>query len=150
MFATNSWKSELDNRYINLDGYEGGFSESDVEQVLANIESNYHNWASHFATLVVDPNDPDSVEKFTKCLHRMRPEVALSVAKTVFLSDERDILDEVTVPCTIIQTSNDIVVPGSVAHYMNKKIRGKSTVEFLDVNGHFPQLTAHNHLLESQ
>ncbi|KAG2718555.1 hypothetical protein I3843_03G217600 [Carya illinoinensis] len=135
-------------RYINMDGYEGGFGNSDIDQIIANVESNYQNWTSAFASLVVDAKDPLSVEKFAKCLKRMRPEVALPLAKIVFQSDEREVLEKVITPCTIIQTTNDYVVPNSVALYMQKKIKGKSTVEMIEGDGHFPQLTAHLQLLE--
>lgn len=135
-------------RYLNSDDYEGGFGNSDIEQIFSNIESHFHKWASTFAPLVIDANDPISVNKFENCIKRMKPEVALSMAKTVFLSDERETLENVLTPCTIIQTTNDIVVPFSVTEYMKKMIKGKSTVEIIDTDGHFPQLTAHLQLLE--
>ncbi|GLT71825.1 hypothetical protein SLA2020_438180 [Shorea laevis] len=135
-------------RYINTDDYEGGFEKSGIEQIISSVESDYENWATGFASIAVDTTDPVSVEKFAKCLKRMRPEVALPLAKTVFYSDERDLLDKVTTPCTIIQTTNDVVVPNSVASYMQNKIKGKSTVEIIDGDGHFPQLTAHLRLLD--
>ncbi|KAG5559388.1 hypothetical protein RHGRI_009057 [Rhododendron griersonianum] len=134
--------------YINSEGYEGGFDISEVEQLLSSIESDFHSWASSFAPLGVDPNDPPSVTKFQNCLKRMRPETALSVAKLIFLGDQRDMLDKVTVPCTFVQTTNDFVVPNSVPGFMAKKIKGKSTVEVIEADGHFPQLTAHLQLLE--
>ncbi|PQQ13099.1 strigolactone esterase D14 [Prunus yedoensis var. nudiflora] len=115
-------------RYINTEDYEGGLEMSDITQIISAIESDYHNWAAYFASLAVDANDPLSVDKFVKCLRRMRPEVST--------------------PCTIINTSSDIVAPNSVAFYMQKKIKGKSTVEIINTNGHFPQLTAHLELLD--
>ncbi|XP_038998839.1 strigolactone esterase D14-like [Hibiscus syriacus] len=130
-------------RYINMDDYEGGFDEAAIDGILSSIESDYENWTSTFPTLTVDNSDPASVEKLRKCLKRMRHEIAVPLAKMVFRSDERDILDEVTTPCTIVQTTSDVVVPGSVADYMQRKIKGKSTVEIVNTNGHFPQLTAH-------
>ncbi|OIW03659.1 hypothetical protein TanjilG_30723 [Lupinus angustifolius] len=135
-------------RYINTDDYEGGFTNSDIEQLLMNIKSNYENWVSAFSLLVVDPNDGLSVNKFEECLNRMGVEVAVSLAKTVFCSDYRDILDKVETPCIIIQTSNDIVVPNNVALYMEKNIAGRVTSKVLDAYGHFPQLTAHHKLVE--
>ncbi|XP_057468031.1 strigolactone esterase D14-like [Actinidia eriantha] len=135
-------------RYINLEDYEGGFEITEVDQLLSSIESNFHQWASSFASLVVDPNDPISVDKFKNCLQRMRPEVALSVAKLIFHSDKRDTLEKVVIPCTIIQTINDVAVPVSVGDYMMKRIKAKSTVEIIEVDGHFPQLTAHVQFLE--
>ncbi|KAF4362967.1 hypothetical protein F8388_020483 [Cannabis sativa] len=137
-------------RYINTEDYEGGFEKSDIEDIISNIESNYYNWATHFVSLVVDASDPPSADKFAKCLSRMNPDVALQFAKTVFYSDERDILEKVEIPCTIIQTGSDIVVPNSVGFYMQKKmIKAPSTVEIISsANGHFPHLTAHRELLD--
>ncbi|KAK4404168.1 putative esterase D14L [Sesamum angolense] len=99
---------------------------SQIEQLFSSIESNFEEWASGFASLVVDATHPLSALKFGNCLKRMRPEVALSLAKTVFLSDHRDILDKVVIPCDIIQTRNDIVVPNSVPKYMQSKIKGNA------------------------
>ncbi|KAL5572703.1 hypothetical protein UlMin_022300 [Ulmus minor] len=137
-------------RYINTEDYEGGFETTDIERIISNIDSNYDNWASHFASLTVDPNDPVSVDKFQKSLRKMGREVALPLAKTVFYSDERHLLDKVVTPCTIIQTQNDIVVPNSVGFYIQKKlINTTSTVDILsNANGHFPQLTSHLELLD--
>ncbi|XVE54314.1 hypothetical protein DITRI_Ditri03aG0070700 [Diplodiscus trichospermus] len=135
-------------RYINIDDYEGGFEAAAIDNILSNIESDYENWASSFAALVVDNKDPLSVEKLAKCLKKMKHEFAVPLAKTVFRCDERNILEKVTTPCTIVQPSNDIVVPNSVAYYMQKKIKGKSTVEIVETDGHFPQLTAHLEFLD--
>ncbi|RZC13932.1 Strigolactone esterase RMS3 [Glycine soja] len=86
--------------------------------------------------------------KSAKCLKRMRGEVALSLAKTIFYSDWREILDKVETPCTIIQTKKDAAVPHNVALYMENKIKGKVTLEIIDTLGHFPQLTAHLKFVE--
>ncbi|CAN4116820.1 unnamed protein product [Withania somnifera] len=134
-------------RFINLEDYEGGFEVTDMEEMLKNIEKNFEVWSSSFARIAVDPSDPPSVEKFDKCLKSMGVEVALPLAKNVFLSDYRDILDKVIIPCTIIQTKVDFVVPNSVATFMNNTIKGKSTVEIINTQGHFPQLTAHDEFL---
>ncbi|KAJ1437941.1 Alpha/Beta hydrolase fold [Sesbania bispinosa] len=135
-------------RYLNSDDYEGGFNNSDVEQLLLNIETNYENFASSFASSIADPINDLSVIKYEKCLKRMRPEVAHSLAKAIFYSDWREILDKVETPCTIIQTTNDSAVPLKVAHYMEKKIKGEVTLEIIDTIGHFPQLTAHLKFVE--
>ncbi|XP_050206281.1 strigolactone esterase RMS3 [Mercurialis annua] len=135
-------------RYINIDDYEGGFKKSDIDDIISNIESNFQNWAPAFASLAVDATDSESIQKFTNCLFNMNPKYALSVAKTVFYCDEREILDKVSTPCTIIQTTNDIVVPNSVAYYMQEKIKGKCTVELIDTDGHFPHLTAPRQLFD--
>ncbi|WCJ29748.1 alpha/beta-Hydrolases superfamily protein [Euphorbia peplus] len=134
-------------RYINIDEYEGGFKKSDIEDLITNIESNFLNWAPAFASLVAGSKDPLSAQRFVKSLTSMAPDVAASVAKTVFYSDYRDILDKVTTPCTIVQTQNDMAVPNSVAYYLHQNIKAKSTVEIMESDGHFPHLTAPHQLL---
>lgn len=135
-------------RFVNLEDYEGGFDLAEVEELFSSIETKYEEWASTFASLVVDASDPLSVEKFANCLKRMRPQVALPLAKTVFLGDYRYVLDKVVLPCLIIQTKHDVVVPLSVAKYMQSKIKGVCEVEIIDTEGHFPQLTAHLHFVD--
>lgn len=135
-------------RFINTEDYEGGFEMLDIEQLFKNIESNYDQWATGFAKAVIDGTDPSSVENFTKSLKRMGHETALPLAKTVFLTDHRPVLEKVTVPCTIIATTNDVVVPDSVPTYMQKTIAGETTVEVIDTEGHFPQLTAHHQFVQ--
>lgn len=116
--------------------------------MFTNMESNFQSWARNFVRLAIGVNDPISTEKFERSFLKMRPDIALRVAKMIFLSDPRDLLEKVEVPCTIIQGSNDMVVPTSVAHYMQHKMKGKTMVETIESDGHFPQLTAHHMLLE--
>lgn len=130
-------------RFINSEDYYGGFEIPHIEQLFASIESNYDQWATSFASAVVDNSDPASVEKFAGTLKKMGSKIALPLAKTVFLSDHRSILEKVTIPCTIIGTTSDIVVPDSVPIHMQNKIKGKTTIEIINTTGHFPQLTAH-------
>ncbi|XXG56068.1 hypothetical protein AAC387_Pa03g3580 [Persea americana] len=128
-------------RYLNSEDYEGGLEKSQIDEILSNIECNFHSWAVTFAAVAVGAQDPASVEKFSQSLQKMGPDVALALAKTVFWSDYRDVLDKVEVPCTIIQPTKDLVAPMSVAYYMEKKIKGKASVEVIEVDGHFPHLT---------
>ncbi|MQM21216.1 hypothetical protein Taro_054251 [Colocasia esculenta] len=133
-----------------IDGYEGGFERSDVESIFTNMESNFTMWARGFAGIVVAQGGcPSAAEKFGECLVRMRPEVALAVAKAVFLSDLREMLDQVEVPCTVINGEKDPVVPVSVSRYMERKIRGGATLDLLEFDGHFPQLTASKILVDA-
>ncbi|XP_008775243.2 strigolactone esterase D14-like [Phoenix dactylifera] len=136
-------------RYLNSEGYEGGFERMEVEKMFVAIESNFQSWAQSFVTLAIGVNDPISIETFKRSFLQMRPDIALSVAKMIFLSDLRDVLGKVEVPCTIIQGTNDIVVPTSVARYIQHKMKGKAMVEIIRFDGHFPQLTAHQMLMEA-
>lgn len=135
-------------RYLNAECYEGGFDLKDLEQLFSSIESNYYEWASFFPSVVIDKNDSESIKTFQESLKTTKPEIVLSLAKTVFLSDHRDILEKVVIPCTIVQTTSDIVVPLVVVEYMKRMITGEVTVEMVDTVGHFPQLTSPLRFLE--
>lgn len=134
-------------RYFNSDDYEGGFERKEIEGMVSNMESDFLTWAKSFAALAVGGNDPESAEKFGRSLLGMRPEAAVPLARTLFFGDLRDVVEKVEVPCSIIQGTNDIVVPVSVAHYMKSRMKGKARVEIIDSDGHFPQLTSPRMLL---
>lgn len=131
-----------------MEGYEGGFNNSDLEKLFSSMKSDYEAWASSFSSIAIDPNDAVSVEKLKQSLLSMGGDVALPLAKTVFCSDYRELLEKVEIPCTIVQTCNDMAVPQSVGFYLAKKIKAKTNLEIIDTIGHFPQLTAHLKLVE--
>lgn len=136
-------------RYLNEEGYEGGFTESEVCKIFGSIQQNFSGWAHSFAPNAISAKDPSAVAEFEDSLLRMKAEVVLSVAKTVFLSDLRWVLPRVRVPrCTIIQTRKDPVVPVNVSFYINKNLGTPSKVKILEIQGHFPQLTAYPLLLQ--
>ncbi|XP_064997672.1 strigolactone esterase D14-like [Musa acuminata AAA Group] len=135
-------------RYLNSDDYYGGFERAEIDNVLSDIEFNFHAWAENFIVLVIGADDPISVDKLGRSFKSMRSEIALALAKTIFLGDMRHTLDKVEVPCTIIQVSNDFVAPVSVGRYMQSRIKGMATLEMIDSDGHFPQLTVPHKLLE--
>ncbi|CAA6666281.1 unnamed protein product [Spirodela intermedia] len=113
-------------RYLNSDGYEGGFEMSEVQAMFTTMEYDFHSWARTFAG-------------FGESLRRMSPGVALALAKAVFLSDLRAVLSAVNVPCTVINGTRDAV----------RKLGGEASLVALDFDGHFPQLTAHHILLHT-
>lgn len=115
--------------------------------MLANIGPNFHAWAEGFVPAVVGADDPISIKKFGHDFKRMKPSTALCVARAIFLSDHRDILERVVIPCTIVQGTNDVAVPVSVGHYLKSKIKGAS-LEIMEMDGHCPQLTVPDKLVD--
>ncbi|XP_008793437.2 strigolactone esterase D14-like [Phoenix dactylifera] len=134
-------------RYLNAEGYEGGLKRTEVDEILTAIESNFRTWAKTFCPPLIGVDHPDSIEKFERDFLRMRPEIAVSVARMVFMSDFRDVLEKVEVRCTIVQCTDDIVVPMTVAYYMQSKIKGRVSLELVE-SGHCPQLTAPQLLID--
>ncbi|KHN43574.1 Sigma factor sigB regulation protein rsbQ [Glycine soja] len=137
-------------RYLNEEGYEGGFTRSELDTIFESIKQNFSGWAHSFAPNAISTNNPAAVAEFERSLLRMiKPEVALSVAKTVFLSDLRWVLPLVRVPnSTIIQPREDPIVPVNVAFCMKSKLGSRSKVTILETQGHFRQLTAYRLLLQ--
>ncbi|PON82423.1 Alpha/beta hydrolase fold [Trema orientale] len=130
-------------RYLNGKGYNGGFERPQLNQVFKEIDEDFPNWVKSIAPTAVGVNSTTAIAKFERSLGRMKPRIALSVAKTVFLSDLRRILPRVSVPSFIIQSEKDYVVPKSIAFYIKRNLGGPAKVKILKTEGHFPQLTAY-------
>lgn len=128
-------------RYINDEGYTGGFSREQIAALISSLNENYLDWVRSFAPVVVggQPEDP-AVAEFAEGLLSLRPDVAMSMVITIFRSDLRDRLSGFTVPTTIIQSTADPAVPVGVAEYLCRHWPD-CRVELLDMQGHLPHLT---------
>ena len=67
----------------------------------------------------------------------------------LFLGDQREVLDRVVVPCTMVQVSGDFAAPPSIGQYMQSRMKrcASATLETIDSVGHFPQLVAPEEML---
>lgn len=130
-------------RYLNDEGYYGGFEREDLDQLFEAIRSNYKAWASGFAPLCVGADmESVAVQEFSRTLFNMRPDIALSVAQAIFESDVRGALGLISVPCHILQSTKDLAVPIVVSEYWHRNLGGDSIVEVMPSNGHLPQLSS--------
>ncbi|EPS71370.1 hypothetical protein M569_03387, partial [Genlisea aurea] len=130
-------------RFVNADDYYGGFEQSEIDELCAAMEANYKSWVSGFAPLAVGGDmRSTAVQEFSRTLFNTRPDIALSVFRTVFTFDLRHFLARVTVPCHIIQSSKDLAVPVTVAEYLHQNLGGKSIVEVIPTEGHLPHLSS--------
>ncbi|XP_044487756.1 probable esterase KAI2 [Mangifera indica] len=130
-------------RYLNDEDYFGGFEPGDLEQLFEAMRSNYKAWCTGFAPLVVGGDmESVAVQEFSRTLFNMRPDIALSVAQTIFQSDLRQILNLITIPCHIIQSIKDLAVPVVVSEYLHQNLGGISIVEVMSSDGHLPQLSS--------
>lgn len=128
---------------MNDVNYYGGFEKEDVEQLFDAIRSNYKAWCSGFAPFVVGGDmDSIAVQEFSRTLFNIRPDIALSVAHTIFQSDMRHIIGHVTVPCHILQSVKDLAVPVVVTEFLHRNLGGESIVEVMPSDGHLPQLSS--------
>ncbi|CAI9111320.1 OLC1v1011518C1 [Oldenlandia corymbosa var. corymbosa] len=130
-------------RYLNDVDYYGGFEEEDLNQLWDAIKSNYKAWCDGFAPLCVGGDmESVAVQEFSRTLFNMRPDIALSVAQTIFYSDMRHLLPHVTVPCHIIQSMKDLAVPVVVSEFLHQHLGSESVVEVMSTDGHLPQLSS--------
>ncbi|CAA0833452.1 Probable esterase KAI2 [Striga hermonthica] len=72
----------------------------------------------------------------------MRPDISCSMARMIFGLELRPYLGHVTVPCHIILSSNDFMVPVAVGEYLRKNLGGPSVVEVMPTEGHLPHLSS--------
>ncbi|WP_114096241.1 alpha/beta fold hydrolase [Thalassospira profundimaris] len=128
-------------RYLNDDGYHGGFSQDDLNGLFDAMHSGYEAWANGFAPIIVGEPLPEFVLEFTAGLLNMPADVAIQTARFIFQSDFRHLLAEISVPTVVIQPKNDPAVPIEVGSYLKAHLRN-AVLEIIEARGHLPHLTA--------
>jgi sigma-B regulation protein RsbQ len=129
-------------RYIDDEGYAGGFSQEDVEGLLESMDSNYLGWSSQMAPVIMGNADrPELGEELTNSFCRTDPEIARRFARVTFMSDNREDLARVDVPSLVLQCSEDAIAPEQVGRYVEREMPAARLV-MLDAIGHCPNLSA--------
>jgi sigma-B regulation protein RsbQ len=129
-------------RYVDDEGYIGGFSREDVAELLDSLDSNYLGWSSAMAPVIMgNPDRPDLGEELTDSFCRTDPEIAGHFARVTFLADNRADLPAVRTPALILQCSHDAIAPDPVGDYVHRQIAGSELVR-LAATGHCPNLSA--------
>jgi sigma-B regulation protein RsbQ len=129
-------------RYIDDDGYVGGFSHEDIDELLASLESNYLGWSAQMAPVIMGrPDRPELGEELTNSFCRTDPDIAAQFARVTFLSDNREDLERVPVPALVLQSAVDAIAPPVVGEYVHRRIP-QSRMVVLEATGHCPNLSA--------
>jgi sigma-B regulation protein RsbQ len=129
-------------RYLDDEGYVGGFSEEDISGLLASLESNYLGWSSAMAPVIVgNPDRPELGEELTNSFCRADPAIAAVFARATFLADNRRDLEQVPVPSLVLQSSEDVIAPRPVGEYVHDRLPDSRLV-VLSATGHCPNLSA--------
>jgi sigma-B regulation protein RsbQ len=90
---------------------------------------------------------PHLAEELRDSFAGTNPEVARHFARVVYLSDLRHVLEEITTPTLILQSTDDIVAPVAVGEYLQNHIVG-SSLRVLDAGGHYAHLSNPKELAE--
>lgn len=128
-------------RYVNDQGYVGGFEPGDVAELLDMMEMNFAGWASFMAPLAMNnPERPVLTKELERSFISADPDIAREFAEATFLCDHRADLNKVTVPVLIMQCSEDSVVPMEVGEYLHKHLKN-STLRLMSAKGHYPHIS---------
>jgi pimeloyl-ACP methyl ester carboxylesterase len=129
-------------RYLDDGDYKGGFDAAAIETVLHAIEVNFRAFAQSYAPLAMDrPLEDPASQTFLASMLRMRPDIAVGMAKAIFFSDYRAVLPNCSVPTTVLQTRRDAAVTNEAALYLRDHLP-QSDLEYIETTGHLPHLSA--------
>ena len=129
-------------RYLNDEGYVGGFEMEDLEGLFEMMDNNYLGWSKALAPQIMGNSDqPRLGERLTNNFCATDPEIARQFARVTFLSDNRNDISKLEVPSLTLQCTNDIIAPLEIGSYMNANMK-KNTLVVLDATGHCPHMSA--------
>jgi sigma-B regulation protein RsbQ len=127
--------------YINDGEYVGGFSRTDIEELLDTMDKNYIGWANFLAPAIMkNPDRPELGRELTESFCSTDPKIARQFAMATFLSDNRNDLAKVNTPSLIMQCSDDLIAPFEVGDYLHAHLKN-STLKVLKATGHCPHMS---------
>jgi sigma-B regulation protein RsbQ len=136
-------------RYIDDEGYVGGFAADEIEELLDSLESNFLGWSSAMAPVIMGNADrPELGEELANSFCRTDPDIARQFARATFLSDNRADLSLLRTPALILQCSDDVIAPREVGEYVHRHV-ADSRFRLIQATGHCPNLSAPEAVIEA-
>lgn len=133
-------------RYLDdpEDGYVGGFSQADIDDLLDTLDGNHLGWSAAMAPVIMgNPDRPELAAELTASFCRTDPRVAATFARATFLSDNRADLAKVQTPCLVLQCAQDSIASDAVGEFVHSQLPISEFVR-LNATGHCPNLSAPN------
>ncbi|WP_346286203.1 alpha/beta hydrolase [Zoogloea sp.] len=135
-------------RYTNTGEYEGGFTKAEIDKAYEALMSDYSAWTRAVAQAAMgNPDQPQLASRFADSMSRVPREMMLTVLCSVLQTDERDLLPQVPVPVSLIQSHDDYFVPLAVARYLQAHIPD-CRLTLIDASGHLPHVSAPEKVVE--
>lgn len=129
-------------RYVDDEGYVGGFSHNQAEELLEFLADNHLGWSAAMAPAIMGNADrPELGESLTNSFCATDPEIAREFAQVTFFSDNRADLPAIRARTLVLQCREDIIAPISVGQYVHAQIPN-SQFRLLEATGHCPNLSA--------
>jgi sigma-B regulation protein RsbQ len=135
-------------RYLDDDGYVGGFSERDIDDLLELMSRNHLGWQDPLAGLVAGAARPEVKQELEDSFCRTRPDIAAQFAAVTFRGDNRPDLADIRVPTLILQSSDDAVAPRTAGEFIREHTAG-STLTVIETHGHCPHLSAPDQTIDA-
>jgi sigma-B regulation protein RsbQ len=127
--------------FINDKDYVGGFTRSQIDELMESIEDDFPAWAAAMAPAIMgNPDRPELSNELRTSFCQMDPEIAKLFARAVFTSDHREMLSAVRARSLILQCTHDAIAPTVVGEYVQSRL-SQSELVFLDAGGHCPHLS---------
>lgn len=128
--------------YLDDGGYRGGFSRTQLEELLAFLDENPLGWSNEMApTIMGNLDHPELADELASSFCRTDPTVAKAFARVTFLSDNRADLPLLRTRSLILQCSNDVISGEAVGRYVHDHLPN-SVFQQLNATGHCPHLSA--------
>jgi sigma-B regulation protein RsbQ len=128
-------------RYIDDEGYRGGFSAAEIDELLETMDANYLDWTQAMAPVIVgNPDRPALGDELAEVFRRNDPAVARQFARVTFLGDNRADLARVRTRSLVVQSREDAIAPPEVGRYVHEHLPGSDLV-VIDAVGHCPNLS---------
>jgi len=128
--------------YIDEPGYVGGFSRTDIDELLEVVDSNFLGWSRQTAPAIMGNADrPELGVELGNSFCRTDPEIARHFARVTFLSDNRADLPRCMTPSLVLQTRADMIAPGEVGHYVAAQMPN-AELHLMEASGHCPHMSA--------
>ncbi|MGY2132600.1 alpha/beta fold hydrolase [Hymenobacter sp. HD11105] len=129
-------------RFLNDEGYLGGFERTDIEELLTTMDDNYLGWSAGITPVIMGhPDRPELSAELNTSFCSTDPTIAKHFARVTFLSDNRADLPLVRTPTLILQCARDVLAPLAVGKYVHQQLPHSELV-VLDTSGHCPHLSA--------
>ncbi len=136
-------------RYIDQGEYRGGFSQSQIEELLDFLDDNHMGWSAAMGpTIMGNPDRPELSEELVNSFCRTDPDIARHFARVTFTSDNRDDLPRVKTRSLVLQCKEDVIAAPHVGEYVHEKLPD-SEFALLDATGHCPNLSAPDEVISA-
>ena len=131
-------------RYIDDEGYRGGFTRDDIEELLESLDANFLGWSSAMAPAIMGNADrPELGEELTESFCRTDPDIAAPLRpRDLHVRQPRRPRQACASRRSILQCSDDVIAPGGGRRLRAPRRSRARVLVQLDATGHCPNLSA--------